>query len=105
MTTMNQVPVTILEQLGGRKFLAMTGAKSLVGGEDDLRFRLPVVSTPKGRVDAFWVKLEADDTYTLEALKWDAKALEMKRVNRAEGVYCDNLQAFFTSMTGLYTHL
>jgi len=32
---------TILEQLGGRKFIAMTGARNFVGDFSGLSFRLP----------------------------------------------------------------
>lgn len=37
---MTQVANTILAQLGGGKFLAMTGARNLMAGERDLSFRI-----------------------------------------------------------------
>lgn len=36
-----EIATTILKQLGGNRFLAMTGAKHLAYGDNDLRFRLP----------------------------------------------------------------
>ena len=35
------IPNVILQQLGGNKFLAMTGAKNLVGDGNTLRMTLP----------------------------------------------------------------
>jgi hypothetical protein len=37
----SQVANTILQQLGASRFLAMTGARNLVAGEDTLQFDLP----------------------------------------------------------------
>jgi hypothetical protein len=105
MNNLTTVAATILDQLGDNRFLAMTGARNLVGGADDLRFHLPRVKTKWGVADRFWIKLEADDTYTLEAGRYDHKAMEVKRVCRAETIYVENLQATFTTMTGLRTRL
>ena len=59
---------TILAQLGGRKFLAMTGAYSLTGSADTLSMRLPSKST-KNKVGGMRITLDPDDTYTLVAIK------------------------------------
>jgi hypothetical protein len=100
---MTQVAQTILSQLGGNRFIAMTGAKNFVGGNDDLRFFLPRAA--KNGVNRFWVRLDADDTYTVEGGKWNAKRLEVVRVKRAEGIYASNLRDVFTVITGLETSL
>lgn len=95
---------TILEQLGGRRFIAMTGASNFTGGERSLVFRLP---RSKDGANVVRITLTDRDDY-------DFETLSVRRVNgefthrlktQRSGVYCDNLQEVFTSVTGLYTHL
>lgn len=95
-----QVANTILAQLGGNKFIAMTGAKMFVGSEKGLTFRI-------GRNDAgincVRITLTAMDDYQVEFLKVSTK--KVSSVAFAEGVYADNLQEVFTRKTGLETRL
>lgn len=93
---MSQVAQTILSQLGGNKFLAMTGATVSREG-DDLHVRLP-------RYRTVIVKLTAADDYTVELVKMNSKTYAITR-KTVDGVYCDNLQEVFTSLTGLLTRL
>ena len=102
----------ILEQLGGSKFLAMTGANHLLADGNTLRMQLPKNSSKANRL---WITLEADDTYTMNFFKFTAGRLNKKTfswtedkkvdVKEFKGVYCDMLQDIFTSVTGMYTHL
>jgi len=107
---MSYVAQTILVQLGGRRFLAMTGAKNLIGDEKSLSMRLPRGFAGNG-IDYLTIRLEWDDTYTVESFKEkrtksDApQKAELEMVGRSTNVYCDVLQQVFTSLTGLYTHL
>lgn len=96
--TVPSVAGTILQQLGGHRFLAMTGAKNLMSSEYALTMRL----NSKLTAGVQWVRitLEHNDTYTVESLNRAA----MVRA-RAELVYAEALQATFTRMTGLETHL
>lgn len=89
----------ILEQLGHRRFIVMTGAKNLVGGERTLAFHLPIIRK------FFEVKLEYNDTYTLSLFTIDRKNGTRKVKTMLADVYCDNLRETFESMTGLYTSL
>ena len=106
---------TILQQLGGNKFIAMTGASKFQahgGGPGErpaLAFRIP---TRKG-INAVKVTLTPGDVYTVEFLKVTppgfngegfrpASAVVKKKV---EGVYFDQLQTVFTEATGLLTSL
>lgn len=98
---------TILAQLGGHKFLAMTGAYSLAGSADTLSMRLPKKS-PKN-VSGVRITLDASDTYTLVAIKL---AGSFKRGNlhtvesyKESGLYFDQLADAFTAATGLLTRL
>lgn len=102
----------ILEQLGGNKFLAMTGANHLVSDGNTLRMNLPKNASKANRLR---ITLNADDTYTMNFFKFTAGRLNKKTfawtedkkidVKEIKGVYCDMLQDIFTSVTGMYTHL
>lgn len=107
-----KVADTILEQLGGNKFLAMTGANHLLSDGNTLRMNLPKNASKANRL---WITLNADDTYTMNFFKFTAGRLNKKTfawtedkkvdVKEIKGVYCDMLQDIFTSVTGMYTHL
>lgn len=98
------IAATILSQLGGNKFLAMTGAKNLLNGGDYLQFDLPAIMT-KGKANKFRVTLEPSDTYTLTAMKYSRRTFDCKTLETASDVHCDNLREVFERMTGLYTIL
>ena len=98
------VAQTILQQLGGTRFLVMTGARDMVGGADYLRIGLPG-SLTKHRVNNITVRLCGDDTYTLSAVRVTRATPMGKEYGRTTGVYCDDLQAVFTELTGLATRL
>jgi hypothetical protein len=94
---------TILEQLGGRRFLVMTGAKNLVGSADALTMRIASVNKDRKRVNVVSITLDPSDTYTVEAIFASRNTRTV--VGTRSNVYCDGLQAVFTELTGLYTHL
>ena len=102
MTDAQQVAAVILDQLGARRFLAMTGARELVAIAKGLQFKLPA-NFAKDGVNMIRVELEDSDTYTVTAGRF--RALEFKEKGREELIYCDQLQAAFTRLTGLDTHL
>ena len=98
------VAQTILQQLGGNKFLVMTGAKNLVNHskENALSFKLPSKFATDG-INYVKITLQPNDTYTMEFGKvWGVK---YKVIHTVEGVYCDMLQTIFTDKTGLDTSL
>ena len=99
-----EVANTILEQLGGRRFRVMTGAKDFVGGENSLMFRLP--STPhfvKDGINKVRITLEPSDTYKIEFFK--IRGVKFKTVAETRDIYFDQLQEVFTRHTGLTTRL
>lgn len=93
---MSDIISTTLEQLGGRKFLAMIGARIVSEAGATLRLRLPRAS--KG-VDVVTIEYTPDDTYRMTF------ALGDKIVSVFQEVYNDFLQKIFTEQTGLYTTL
>lgn len=98
---MNQtIAKEILNQLGGNKFLAMTGAKNLVASENSLSFK---IGRNTKAVNFVRVTLNALDLYDVEFIK--IVKYEIRSNNKVDGVYFDQLQSVFTENTGLYTHL
>lgn len=93
----------ILSQLGGNRFVAMTGSKNFIDGGDSLQFDIGRGATNKA--NKCRVTLTADDLYTVEFFKWNARKLEMTSVGKVTGVYNDMLRETFTSHTGFYTSL
>jgi len=88
---------TILNQLGGNSFCAMTGAKNLGTSGRNLSMKC-------GGGKYVVVTLEADDTYTMETFKLTADC-QRKNEKVAQDVYAENLRHAFTELTGLATSL
>lgn len=96
------VAKTILQQLGGNKFIAMTGAKNFVGDERSLSFMLPGNFAAK-RIRGVRILLHPSDTYTVEFNKMSKG--KIVNVSTHYYIYDDQLQELFTRVTGLNTHL
>ena len=101
----------ILQQLGGNKFIAMTGVKHLTQDIETLRMTLP---RNKSNTNTLWITLAPQDTYTMRFFKFTPgkvnkkfEWIDAKITNEIiiEGVYCDDLQKVFTEITGFDTHL
>ncbi len=96
----NTVATTILSQLGGNRFIAMTGACKLIGSPNALTFK---IGRNARNITHVTVTLTAMDDYQVEFL--NVRAGKISPVAYAEGVYADNLAEVFTDKTGLDTHL
>ena len=92
----------VLQQLGGRKFIAMTGAKNFVKNDKDksITFKLPKA---KSGINYVTIKLTSMDLYDVEFLS--IRGTNIKSVAKVKRVYNDQLQSIFTKHTGLYTSL
>lgn len=103
-TSSPSIAQTILEQLNGRKFVVMTGAKNLVAHSNALSFKLP--STPhfvRDGINYVKVTLTDADDYTLEFGRvWGHS---YKVIRTTDGIYSDQLRETFTNVTGLDTSL
>jgi hypothetical protein len=94
------VAKTILEQLGGKKFIVMTGAKNLVGSKNSLSFN---IGRNAGSINGVRIELRPSDLYTISFLR--IRKGDVKTVKEFKDVYADQLQELFTQVTGMYTHL
>ena len=95
---------TILNQLGGSQFIAMTGAKNFLSTDSGLQFDLPARIAAKG-INKVRVTLTERDDYTVEFFKYRPRAMACDTVSTRDGVYCDALRAVFTTETGLDTRI
>ena len=103
-----QVSKTILEQLGGHRFLVMTGAKNLIGDDQakSLRFQISSRLATNG-ANLVRVTLEPTDLYRVEFFKLYSFRGQprLREISRHDGVYFDQLRKIFTAETGLDTSL
>ena len=92
---------TILAQLGGNKFIVMTGAKNLVGATGHiLSFK---IGRNAAKVSHVRISLEANDTYTMKF--FNVRKTTVKEISVREMVYADQLCSVFESVTGMYTSI
>lgn len=98
---------TIIGQLGGNRFVAMTGARQFVALEaPGLQFDLPEDGGfACGGICRIQVRLDPCDTYTVTAFARKGNGPVYCEVSSQPGVYCDMLEGVFTEITGLYTRL
>lgn len=107
-----EIANTILNQLGGNQFLAMTGCKNLLGFENGLQMRIPRNGS---KANFLKITLQADDIYKMEFRKYIAGHLNTRtyawikdkdeEIAVFDGVYCDMLHEIFTKVTKMYTRL
>lgn len=91
---------TILTQLGGNRFLVITGAKRLVALPSGLQFSFP--RSPKNKANKVSIRL-AGDLYTVNF--FSARGIAIVDRGEFEMIYGDRLTALFTEQTGFDTHL
>jgi len=116
MDTSKEVAQTILTQLGGHRFGAMTGAKNFAshgpekGTLGALSFTLPSRFAKDG-INYVKITLAFSDTYTIEFIKigprpslkqmMAGKEQTITTVKKLEDIYADQLQSAFSRVTGL----
>ena len=109
-----EIAKEILRQLGGRRFMVMTGAKDFCSekGANWIEFK---IGRNASKANFIKITLTGNDDYTMEFYKvswprWNPKKAEFteykkKLIKQIDGLYCDMLADTFTEETGLYTRL
>ena len=92
----------VLNQLGGNKFIAMTGAKDFVKDDAKQMIAFKIGRNAKS-INYVRITLNPMDTYDMEFIMIRAGKLTVK--SKAEGVYNEQLQEVFKEHTGMNTHL
>lgn len=110
---LNSVANEIIHQLGGNKFIVMTGAKDFVELPYGIQFRIG--STYNTKINMVRVFLNTDDTYGMQFIHYVKEYLnsttgfyrpsQEKVINNYEHVYNNNLQEVFKLATGMDTRL
>ena len=110
----------ILDQIGGNKFLVMTGSKVKYYGYDKNGYAYLRLELTKNKSKAKFLKIQLNskDLYNMtfskikKTLNKEYLAIGIKIYDEAleniktiEDVYCDQLQEVFTKVTGMYTRL
>lgn len=97
-----EIANTILEQLGGRRFAIMTGAKEFGQTEKGLYFKLP-----GGK--HFKIVLNGNDLYDMSYIRngrfYKGNYIDAKTLSHRDDICVENMREVFTSMTGLYTSI
>lgn len=101
-TTINPAQ-QILNQLGGNKFKAMTGATCYSDTKVFTNDTLVVKFKGSRVANIMYVTLTENDTYTLSICKY--RNLEVKPVKELDMVYADQLRTIFEDVTKLRTSL
>jgi hypothetical protein len=116
LTTEGDIPVnatsretsvasTILEQLGGSRFVAMTGARNIMSDGDALCFKLPQGFARNG-INYVRIQLDPSDTYTVRFTKIGrAPSYRIEEVGSFSHIYTENLCELFREQTGLETRM
>jgi len=91
----------ILAQLGGNRFLAMTGAKNLLDHGNALSFRLG--RGARDGINYVKVALNADDLYDVEFVR--LRGVDSWARGEALAVHAEDLRRVFTDRTGFETSL
>jgi len=99
------IATTILAQLGGDRFAAMTGAKNFIFWDRGLKFNLPKKPHyAKNAISIVTIALTESDTYRIRFYRTVGRYLT-ETVKDIEGIYHDQLRDIFTAETGLRTSL
>jgi hypothetical protein len=92
-----QIANTILSQLGGHRFIAMTGAKNLLGGDNNLSFK---IGRNACKVTHVRITLTPADLYDVEFFAIRGTHAR-KTLATVEGIYADQLAEVFIDHTGM----
>jgi hypothetical protein len=99
--TRKQTAETILQQLGGQRFIHMTGAKNIMfGAKGELTFQLPI-----GAWRFCMIELTVMDTYTVRFDLPRKMAQPGEQSKTFENAYAEDLRRIFEGATGLATKL
>ena len=107
---------TILQQLGGGRFSAMTGAKNFIAIDNGLVFNIGRNASKANKVK---ITVNGLDLYDVEFIKYTPYSFKISRdglsfketqessvtVAEYNNIYDDVLQEVFTRVTGMYTRL
>lgn len=104
-TVRNEIVSTMMHQLGGTRFIAMTGSKPEY---KDISTNSPIIcfklSKNSSKCNYFKVQyMNGSDLYKIDFIKIRKENIDV--LHTYDNIYSDQLQTIFTEVTGLYTTL
>lgn len=108
-----EIATTILNQIGGRKFLVCTGSQIINSSENSITFKLTRNKTQANRLkitynyglDLYDVEFYKETLPHLNKKTWEWIKGSKKEIKKYNEIYCDMLEELFTETTGLVTRL
>lgn len=107
-----EIANTIIAQLGGSKFTAMTGSKNFAAIKNGVTMNLARNISGANRLE---ITLNAGDTYDMRFYRYTRGRMNLKtfttspdkikEIKSYSDIYADQLQGIFTDVTGMDTHL
>ena len=88
----------ILDQLGGKRFIVMTGAKQFVYDNAKQALTFKIGGGAKDGINYVKVTLTPMDLYDVEFFK--VRGMDLAAKGKTEGLYADQLRAVFMAATG-----
>lgn len=95
-----EIAKTILDQLGGRRFVAMTGAKNLVAGDKSLSFKFGRNSS---KSNCMRITLNGSDLYDIQFSHF--RLMDHFIDREFSDIYAEDLRNIFENFTGMRTSL
>lgn len=95
----------IMKQIGGKKFMAMTGAKNIVAIEKGVQFKFQGSNVATNCVIKLGETFLTNDLYIMEFWKINASKGTCVKVAEFEGLYSDQIENTFGEVTRLATRL
>jgi hypothetical protein len=92
-----QTATAILNQLGGKRFIAFTGSTNFVAVNKGLIMKL---CRNRSKATHLKIQLNSLDLYDVHFIK---AGKELQEVRVYNNVYCDQLEQIFCNTTGFYT--
>ncbi len=108
MTYREETANIILRQLGGNKFIAMTGARNFVALKDGIKFH---IGRNNSKANVVEITLNGKDLYDMQFVRQIKPTMHNKFMGERHPImayndcYCEQLQTIFKQETGLNTHL
>jgi hypothetical protein len=90
----------VLALLGGKRFLATSGAYSMSGNVAEKTAKFHFKTPGKNGINNVWITETTPDKYTINFIKTDGEDVKVAPVKNVSG---DNLKSVFTKHTGLKT--
>lgn len=107
-----EIMLTLYKQLGGHRFVVITGSKFMGYSEDEQGNLVQLIKLSRnisGANRLYITYNEGEDLYSMRFTRHsiDRKDLSCKDkdIQQRDDVYSDELQSIFTEVTGLYTKL